>query len=566
LVSERWNPELRQGLPFSAPAHEFPDFEPGTYVALITYGTEGFHRNRLGDERSFDTVLNTRLFKPITRVRFSNSAIQGRDRHEFLGGLALRLENRGDETPSGSQDLPFNIGGKTFLLPVTYYLFAAQGEPGERRKFVAKDHCVIFTSNGQVHKHWTPSEWRYKTKLKKLADRVLIVVETDLLPIQIRTSIFTADRSTTVPNEIALKLESSVSGFLDDWEDLKEVNSDLIKKALQGGDQPDSSFSVAKQIRKFLRMPGFSLGGQQQGGSAGKKPGEQGTGKGTGGGSRSGGRTQEVELLADPTCIKAPDMISAVLGATRCFSLEINGQDNFIPSRSELLITTSSGVIGPDDISIGSLRKGRARICIAIPEDAPSEDFEIRGQLKGWLRSSGGVGTSLNFKTCVRVLEEQPKRTGGSSPDTEGPSDGDNVAVLWRRTSDEEEWDERTVGEVRKISARLLAEARPEYKDLASLGDREIPTLLLNEEYPYLVQYLRNRTATASEDAIASAKERYAVGTGIGLLVLHLAEEKLGGQSPILEKFSRAAHIALARAVLSQLPAFDQLAKEAGLD
>ncbi|MEA2553869.1 MAG: hypothetical protein QOJ65_2045, partial [Fimbriimonadaceae bacterium] len=178
LVSERWNPELRQGLPFSAPAHEFPDFEPGTYVALITYGTEGFHRNRLGDERSFDTVLNTRLFKPITRVRFSNSAIQGRDRHEFLGGLALRLENRGDETPSGSQDLPFNIGGKTFLLPVTYYLFAAQGEPGERRKFVAKDHCVIFTSNGQVHKHWTPSEWRYKTKLKKLADRVLIVVET----------------------------------------------------------------------------------------------------------------------------------------------------------------------------------------------------------------------------------------------------------------------------------------------------------------------------------------------------------------------------------------------------
>ncbi len=39
--------------------------------------------------------------------------------------------------------------------PITYHLFNKRGEPGERRKFVASDHVVVFTSNGQVHHHWT---------------------------------------------------------------------------------------------------------------------------------------------------------------------------------------------------------------------------------------------------------------------------------------------------------------------------------------------------------------------------------------------------------------------------
>ena len=43
----------------------------------------------------------------------------------------------------------------------------------------------MFTSNGQVHHHWTPVEFRETTKLRQLSEHLLVVVETDPLPIQI---------------------------------------------------------------------------------------------------------------------------------------------------------------------------------------------------------------------------------------------------------------------------------------------------------------------------------------------------------------------------------------------
>jgi len=85
-------------------------------------------------------------------------------------------------------------------------LFAKKpGDAGGRRSFVAHNHAVLFLSNGQTHHHWTPQQFKLKTKLN---DRILVVVDTDDLPIRVRTGLFTADRSELVRGDAALRLES----------------------------------------------------------------------------------------------------------------------------------------------------------------------------------------------------------------------------------------------------------------------------------------------------------------------------------------------------------------------
>src|SRR5439155_156097 len=123
--------------PWSAPATAYPAFQPGTRLALISYGVEGFHRTRSGDEKAFDMVLN---------------------------------------------------------------------------------------SNGQVHHRWTPAEFRLRTRLNKLDDRIFVVVETDALPIELRTTLFTPDRSQLLANEAALQLEDQVADFLNTWNPLTDLN------------------------------------------------------------------------------------------------------------------------------------------------------------------------------------------------------------------------------------------------------------------------------------------------------------------------------------------------------
>src|SRR5690606_30270124 len=103
---------------------------------------------------------------------------------------------------------------------------------GTRRRFVAKGHALVFTSNGQVHHHWSPAQFKFRTNLTKLSDRIFIVVETDILPIELRTALFTPDRSQMLSNEAALQLEDQVADFLDQWQQLAEINSKLVREAI----------------------------------------------------------------------------------------------------------------------------------------------------------------------------------------------------------------------------------------------------------------------------------------------------------------------------------------------
>ena len=140
------------------------------------------------------------------------------------------------------------------------------GDTGTRRRFVAKGHALVFTSNGQVHHHWTPADFRLRTRLNKLYERIFVVVETDNLPIEHRTALFTPDRSQLLANEAALQLEDQVADFLDNWHKLGELNSQLVREAISSASGGRSALDIGRRIATALKVKGFNLAGS--GGSA----------------------------------------------------------------------------------------------------------------------------------------------------------------------------------------------------------------------------------------------------------------------------------------------------------
>ena len=302
-------------------ASEYPEFEPGTYVALISYGVEGYHRSRGGgDERSFEAVLNTRLFVPVLPVKFTDTMLRARANN--FAGLAKRLaDNPRDDRPEGGEKFPFNIDGTTYHLAVRYYVFPKPGEKGERRSFVAHDHALVFTSNGQVHHHWNSAEFRNNTRLRKLHKQAFVVVETDELPIQVRTSLFSPDRTGMVRRETALMLEEAVASFVGDWEPLKEINGEMVRDAIRSTGDSRSTIRIAHRISQALKVRGFAMS------SAGKSGGGSG---------RSGGKSKTVpiDLYPDPTTLEGPASLAAEEGKTKWATDTVNAVDEFMPRRS----------------------------------------------------------------------------------------------------------------------------------------------------------------------------------------------------------------------------------------
>lgn len=553
LVAEPWSSEARSAIPYSVPAAVYPDFEPGTYLALISYGVEGYHRSRLGDERSFDTVFNTRLFRPVLPVRFTNQA-SDRDRNEYLRGLERRLiDNPRTDRRDGRDVLPFRVNSTTYHLPISFNVFAGRGEPGERRKFVAYDHSVLFTSNGQVHHHWTPTDFRYRTRLNKLYDRILVVVETDELPIALRTDLFTADRSQMMRSEDALRLEDQVAAFLNEWHELDEINRDLIRQAIAGTQDERPTVAVARQISRALKIRGFSIGRRRGG---------------RGGGGGGGGKPVPSEdLYDDPTMLEGPEHALAEAGKTKFLNFRLNAKDDFIPDRARLGVECDHPEIGPREVTVGHLRSGRVRVSIAVPLNAELGVFKLRVTLASWLRSSGGLGTPMEWTTKLEVVDHRPPR-GRESGDGEGDrgaAEGELVALLWSTHEEQDEWDRRTVGEVQMVQARDLAERRKEYADLAVLEEAEVPTIMLNKEFYALKDYLGARAREIQD--LDRVRDRYAVGAGVGLALLdeeNRKRSKKGSPTPV--EWTRGAQLAVGRSVLSMMPAFDDLAREAGLD
>ena len=558
LVTAEWDDSdpstWARALPLSIPASDVPDFKPGTHLALVAYDTAGFSR-RSGDEKSFDTVLNTRLFRPVLPITYRNN-ITRPDRSETLDGLARRLQgNPSDARTEGEDTLPFNHNNTTYHLPIRFHLFAKPGNKGARRRFVAHGHALLITSNGQVHSHWTPQAFKLRTRLKRLYDRILVEVESDALPIEIRTELFTADRAQLVRSNVAMRLEKEIVAFLNDWPDLHEANKALIREAITGDNNDRPTIAIAEQIARAFKTKGFSLGGVgTKGGGRGTKPPDP---------------TPDEDLYDNPTHLEGPDTVEAVLGKVKGVYFKLNAKDGFISQRANPQVTCNHPDIGPSEITVGELRKGRFRVAVAVPENADLGNYKLEIELDNWPKTSGGLGPRFEWTTKIHVVEEStprppgPKRRVGNKPGKSGPDKGGLVALIWKsHTDDGVDWTSTTVGEIEMVSGSDLAE-RAEYKDFAKV-DTEIPTIVLNRMYSPLKSYIQARTVDLTDEGKERARERYAVGAGVALLVLdtetHKAAEK--ANKPHDETALHAGQRAAARGVLSILPAYDRLAKE----
>lgn len=541
---------------WSADASVFPDFEPGTHLALVSYGVEGFHRARSGDERAFDIILNTRLYRPITPVRFTNEITRGKN--EYLRGLARRLrENPSPDRKEDEEDMLFSYGGATHRLPVRYVVFPG-GATGTRRRFVAKDHALVYTSNGQVHNKWSPLELRHRTGLNKIHERVFVEVETDSLPIELRTTLFTPDRSQLLANDPALQLEDQVADFLRNWDGLIRVNSELVRDAISGASSGGSGLAVSQKIAAALQMKGFAT-------AAGN-----GAGGGTGG---SGGHPRKkVKTYPDPTAFEGPDKLIVEDGKVRRLTYMLNAEDAFLESgRGRIEFECDHPEIAVDrSIVVGKLRDGYVRVQLQVPEGATEGTYSLTAHVRDWERSSGGLGAPFSYSTVLEVVDEnRPPKTGsGKGKGGKGAGGGPHVAVLWQ-TPDEygSDWHNGVPGSIDKIAASTLAEKVEEYEPLKSMGEEQIPTIVLNKEYGPFKAYISARAKDLGERGVSEARDRYAVGVGFGLLLLDQEAGKKSAKSgrSIDPKEELGSKVAVARSVLLMMPAFDSLIKEAGL-
>jgi hypothetical protein len=541
--------------PWSAPASVLPDFEPGTHLALVSYGVEGFHRARSGDERSFDTVLNTRLYRPIAPVLFTNEITRGKK--EYLRGLARRLEeNPSPDRLEDEEEMLYSFGGNSYRLPVRYAVFPG-GEKGTRRRFVAKDHVLIFTSNGQVHHTWSKEEFRQRTALSKIHERVFVEVETDSLPIELRTKLFTPDRSRLLANDPAIQLEDQVGDFLKTWNRLMQINSELVRDAISGASTGGSGLAVSRKIAAALKLKGFSVGGSN------------GKGGGPGGG---GPRPRKaVETYPDPTTLEGPDKLIVADGKVRLVTYMLNAEDTFLDSGRGALEFECDH---PDiDVShhvvVGKLRDGYVRVQLQVPEGAAEGQYALKAHLRDWAKASGGLGAAMDYSTVLEVVDEisAPNTGAGTKKGSKGAGDGADVAVLWQNPEEYGgDWHNAVPGSIDMVPATTLAE-KEEYEVLGVLGDQEIPTIVLNKEYAPFKAYISTRAKDLGDKGVSDARDRYAVGVGFGLLLLDedakKKESKSGKGLDPAEQL--AAKKAVARSVLLMMPAFDTLIKEAGL-
>ena len=84
----------------------------------------------------------------------------------------------------------------------------------------------------------------------------------------------------------------------------------------------------------------------------------------------------------------------------------VNATSSFFESgRGQLSIACAHPDIGTDEITIGSLRDGRVRVMIAVPEDAKLGEFDLVAGIYDWERASGGLGTSLEWQTRLEIVD-----------------------------------------------------------------------------------------------------------------------------------------------------------------
>ncbi len=116
------------------------------------------------------------------------------------------------------------------------------------------------------------------------------------------------------------------------------------------------------------------------------------------------------------------------------------------------------------------------------------------------------------------------------------------------------------------IDADSLASADDQYAELAG-HHFDVPIVKLNEEFTPLKTYSALRAREVGDEGVARAKDRYAVGVGVEMVLLdQFARSRARHERPVDSDWLDAARVAAARGVLAVLPDYDQLVAEAGLE
>ena len=564
LVTSDWR-HNSNAEPWSAPASEYEEFEPGLHLALIGFQTKKFHKSRT-DRDSIEVMLQTRVSDPVLPIGVHNHVAKG-DHFKVPAGNKSVFENNPREYRVDDNDLLLvQVGSNAYRLPVRWHVFrnGPNSDVGGMRTFVWDKQAVHFTNNGYAHRHWSQQDLRVKVpKLSQIYDRLHVVVETDSLPITVRTKLFTPDRSTMRDTPTAERLEDALATYLQTNDALLALNGELIRERLSSSKSSRSTRMVAEKIAKALSVRGFaSLGGSGENDSTVAKPPKR----------------PPKQLYANPTALEGPVSVWALPGVPKHINLHLNATDDFMPNRGHLTVQSNCSSISEDHITIGKLRNGRIRIQLAIPESVSTGDnFNLEFEVKDWILASGGTaaGSSLSWETDVAVVAQAPtppkpnpkkkKKCRGKGSRTDS---GSLVAVIWEPVDAFEAWDKSVPGHVDNVPATELA-AHPDYAELATLGEADIQTIWLNKDYSPLSKYIQARIASkgASGAAIEQSRERYVLGVGVALLDYANNKQKVerSGRPYDDEHYKHGRHAA-AQGVIAMLPEYDALIKAAGIE
>lgn len=209
------------------------------------------------------------------------------------------------------------------------------------------------------------------------------------------------------------------------------------------------------------------------------------------------------------------------------------------------------------------------RASLLVPEDVKiGITATITAAIRSWQKASGGVGEDLEWKTELEVVETTKPETDSKPKKNKKKtaSKGTQVAVLWRDNDFAEDWNGGVPGAIEPIEASVLAEERDEYKELAELGSEQVPTVVLNEDFTPLKKYEAERIKNHTNSTVDQARDRYAVGVGVGLLVLEERNPKVDKEGKKRPEDTLTERQAVARAALALMPDFDKLVMEAGLE
>jgi hypothetical protein len=545
--------------PLTVPAAQVPEFEPGTYLALVGYESKGLSSGR-NDRNSLEFIANTRLWRPVLPFTMQNHVARGDHAKTHKGRDRQFEENPRPDRQAFSDSIPFRIAGATRRLPVEVHYFEAgpSADVGGMRNFIAGGHSLMLLANGQCHKSLGSDELRrLADKLPRLCDRILVTVDLDEIPVDVRTSmLFTPDRVDLVKTGDAERLLDAIGAHLNGWSALRDLNNELVKKALTESHSDRSTRAIADRIRAELALAhGINLSDRRRG-DDGENPPRP--------------KWASHELWPDPTTLEGRTQICAVPGRTYSLHFHLNARPEFFSSgRGKLELECDHPRIGANELVAGTdLHNGIVRATLLVPDDVPpGEEGTITARVANWQRSTGGLGTDHIWRTKLKIVEAQKPQPKPPKPRRrrKGVSKGGQVAVLWRKSSYHEEWNASVPGDLDLIEATQLADTEPEYDGLRTLGSKPVPTVVVNEDYKPLRRYEAMRAKTRSKAARDEARDRYAVGFGVGMLVLDERNRKLRAKSKDVPD-TLDERRAIARAALAMLPEFDKLLAEAGLE